>query len=618
MGSNSGPNWPLQANMTGSPMGTTGSMNLRLFSSVAAPVQSAGLVTARHPGADTQVVTSNHLGNGSNPMQQPTGNIYSTATETQAINHASSVQQRMFGLVNEAGTNLSNVPAGLVAPGQSFTFQRARFAVSGSELGQVLAQHEAGRANMMSSMLNRPGLNPIYRPDFYGTSMGAPGLQSQINPQSSQPAGPLRFPLPAVAGGGGFVPNFASVIAQRLPKSSGQGSSYPQPPWDYQAVGNPALSQMYHAFTPGMWQQQQISFAHPMQNPVGSSSPKSPALTHQNQQRKLLKRGSGTASSSASSIVNEDDAGRKKRKKRDPNLPTPARFAWNFYFRDQYTKIRNSEPSEHTNVQKAFTDIGFDLGKKWKSLSKEEKEPYVKMAALDKERYEREMQSRFSSVGSVGSSNAAGVESASSANGDSSEEDEQEKVGIVFHEIEVEDTRPESEKISSPTEGELVADVLIVDDDEVFLKIIRHKLVVGQKNPPKIVTVTNASDAKRMIVEEHKKFGTVLLDKDLGEGKEDGISSLAIIRESGYQGVIVGVTGSTDDQTRSQFTSSGADETFIKGTSNFYDDLLALVKLHSTNAEEMEKEDLQHQQGERASAALKNSAQGTSAVNSTT
>ena len=81
----------------------------------------------------------------------------------------------------------------------------------------------------------------------------------------------------------------------------------------------------------------------------------------------------------------QDDSTKKKRRKRDPTLPKPARFAWNFYFRDQYTKIRNSEPSEHNNVQKAFTEIGYDLGKKWKSLSKEEKEPLKKLelAPLD-------------------------------------------------------------------------------------------------------------------------------------------------------------------------------------------------------------------------------------------
>jgi len=215
------------------------------------------------------------------------------------------------------------------------------------------------------------------------------------------------------------------------------------------------------------------------------------------------------------------------------------------------------------------------------------------MAAQDKERYEREMQSRFSSTPGAVASGAN-----SSGGGESSDEEEREKVGIVFHEIEVEDTRPDSEKVSSPMpmEGELVADVLVVDDDEVFLKIIRHKLVVGQKHPPRVVTVTSASDAKRMILDENKKFGTILLDKDLGEGKEDGISSLAVIRESGYQGVIVGVTGSTDDQTRSQFTESGANETFIKGTSNFYDDLLALVKLHSKSVERMENEEKQQQQ----------------------
>jgi CheY-like chemotaxis protein/type II secretory pathway pseudopilin PulG len=552
--------------------------------------------------------------------------------KSKVSNESIQQQQRMFGLVNEAGTNLSHVPTNLVAPGQSFTFQRARFAISGAELNQVLAQHaDAGHASsVMSSVLNRPGMNPVYRPDFFGPNILPNGGVSSLGstqgtattagaPSIGAPgAGPLRFPLPGV---GGYVPNFASVIAQRMPKASSVGSPYQQQSWGEFVSTPPGLlsHQLYQAYSPaaaaGMWPQQQQQQHFPQQDMYQyaymqqsqqqqqhqQQQQQQHLLQHQQQlqQRRGHKRAMGVVSSSTSvttTVLTDDDAMKKKRKKRDPTLPTPARFAWNFYFRDQYTKIRNSEPSEHTNVQKAFTDIGFDLGKKWKSLSKEEKEPYVKMAAQDKERYEREMQSRFSTTSKVG---GGATPSSSSAGGYSSDDDEEEKVGIVLHEIAVEDTRPESEKTSDPTEGELVADVLIVDDDEVFLKIIRHKLVFGQKNPPRIVTVTSASDAKRMLVDENKKFGTVLLDKDLGEGQEDGISSLAVIRESGYQGVIVGVTGSTDDQTRSQFTSSGANETFIKGASNFYEDLLSLVRLHSKNVERMEKEE----QGDSVAAA---------------
>ena len=505
-----------------------------------------------------------------------------------------SLQQRLFGLVNEANTNLTHVPTGgLVAPGQSFTFQHARYAISGSQLGQLLAQPNdaAARANLVSSMLNHPGLAPIYRPDFVGMSLagsspsagsgatGIPGVGSSATAGQGVPGQVLPYPLPlATANFVPQLPTYTSVIAQRLPKTGG--------------FANPSLgglSTLYPpatAFSPGVgWpavlaQGQLNMAAQAAANTVDSDS-------------KQASAGQKRASKRSASAGSEEDVGRKKRKKRDPTLPTPARFAWNFFFRDQYTKIRNSEPSEHSNVQKAFTDIGFDLGKKWKSLTKEEKAPYLKLAAQDKERYEREMQARFGSNAAAVAAAAASSAGASTSEESSEDEAEDEKVCLVVHEVEVEDQRPEEEKKSDPTEGELVADVLVVDDDEVFLKIIRHKLVVGQKNPLRVMTVTSASDAKRMLVDEHKKFGTVLLDKDLGEGKEDGISSLAVIREAGYQGVIVGVTGSTDDKTKSQFAESGADNTFIKGTSNFYDDLLALVKVHSKNAQQMEREESQ-------------------------
>lgn len=514
-------------------------------------------------------------------------------------NNPQSIQQRMFGMLNEAGTNVTHVPTTLAAPGQSFTFQHARFALSGAELSQMLAQQGSGRVNALSSVLNHPGLNPIYRPDFYGVQANGSSAVNGVHPHGVMASinNPTTLHFPISASSNGYVPNFTSITAQRLPKVANTG--FPS---------SAAASPMYAAYGTAntIWPQHFMGpsttrTSEPNHSGQGTSVPR--ASGQPQLQRKVSKR---------SASDEEEGMGRKKRKKRDPTLPTPARFAWNFYFRDQYTKIRNSEPSEHNNVQRAFTEIGLDLGKKWKSLTKEEKEPYVKMAALDKERYEREMQQRFSGGGMAPSatSSASGTGEVSS-DGEESEkvDEEEEKVGIVLHEIEVEDKRSDSEKaVSAPTEGQLVADVLIVDDDEVFLKIVRHKLVVGQKHPPRILTVTSASDAKRMIVDENKKFGTILLDKDFGEGNEDGISSLQVIREKGYQGVVVGVTGSADDETKSQFTESGANNTFVKGTSNFYDDLIALVKLHSKNVKDMEQSEENAQHSEVANATMTNPA----------
>src|SRR5688572_4917230 len=49
-----------------------------------------------------------------------------------------SFQDHLFGLVNEAGTNLSHVPTDFANTNHNFTFQRARFALSGPQLQQLL------------------------------------------------------------------------------------------------------------------------------------------------------------------------------------------------------------------------------------------------------------------------------------------------------------------------------------------------------------------------------------------------------------------------------------------------------------------------------------------------
>lgn len=473
----------------------------------------------------------------------------------------SGLRKQMFGVLNEAGTNVSHVPSGLGLQGQSYMYQHGRFAVSGSELVQLMARHAAGNSNALGAVFNQPGLNPIYRPDFAtsGLSTHPPSFSNLMLPSLlSAPNGMPSFPLPQQS----LVPTFASVVAQSLPRNSVSGMQF------------------------GLQMPLNMRPSAQVSSQLLNKAPDSGAA--------YATSGSSNVSQ-RSRLTYDDDVGKsRKRRKRDPNLPTPARFAWNFFFREQYTKIRNSEPSEHSNVQKAFTDIGLDLGKKWKSLSKDEKAPYIKMAEMDRERFDREMrQRRDGSAPSADAGEGSGEdeEDGPATVSDDTFEGDGEKVGIVFHEVEVEDQRDESDKANPPSDAEIVADVLVVDDDEVFLKIVRHRLIVGQKEPLKVMTVTSAEDAKRMILNENKKFGTILMDKNFGEGHDDGISSLQCIRESGYQGVIVGVTGSTDERTKKEFAASGANNTFVKGSSSFYDEVLTLVKLHSSHAELMEKED---------------------------
>ena len=322
----------------------------------------------------------------------------------------------------------------------------------------------------------------------------------------------------------------------------------------------------------------------------------------------------------------------RKRKKRDPDAPKPARFAWNFFFKERYTEIRNQAPEGHHNVQRAFTQIGYTLGQEWKNLSDEQRAPYMTMAAKDRQRYESELREyeaglaaarkkvvKDSSPADDGAPTGTAVSSAAAATpddsaahtrdigqgeaarGDESDDDGADldddedavgdKVDIVVHEVEVVDGRSDEEKnaTAGDIEGRVYADVLVVDDDDVFIKIIKHRLVLshmkshGRDAPPlRIVTVKDGESAVKLVADEGKKFDTVIMDKEMGEDHVDGASAVRMLRERGYGGYIVGV--SAKDANQESFRDSGADDFVYKGSKALYEDLHKLVDLHHQEA----------------------------------
>lgn len=506
----------------------------------------------------------------------------------------------LFTTLNQTGINVSNVPAGF--NGQDVTFQRARFAFS---VPETLLQRPPQA--VIDSVLNHPQVHPVYRPHLNLT--GAGGAHHNL--------------------GGGFMPlhsnmpgtTYSSVFAQGYPRTfhfanpmmpgmpyPGRFPAYSMPPPTMQSPGNLVMAQVHG----GMQALPHMGLNPPI--PLQSHVMQVPALSKRRFSHAPLTSSGAAAvendSTAAAAAATSSSGARRKRRKRDPALPKPARFAWNFYFQEQYGKIRKSD-SELNNVQKAFTEIGLDLGKKWKLLSLHEKEPYLKLAAADRQRYEQEYKSRLQNGGASQPAgrvtrqdyvraSAEDVEEEvddnavlpSSAEGEFEEIDPDGRVGIVLHHVQVEDSRTEAEKVSNDSpSGELLADVLIVDDDTVFLKILTHKLVLGRP-PLKVVTVTDAEDARRMIVEEKKQFGVMLIDMDFGEGYMDGISSLKLIRESGYRGAVAGVTGSKDKETLTEFKEQGANDSFSKDSTDFYDSILRFVTLHSENVQEMESREL--------------------------
>ena len=77
--------------------------------------------------------------------------------------------------------------------------------------------------------------------------------------------------------------------------------------------------------------------------------------------------------------------GKKKTKKqKDPNKPKGFKSAYNFCMADARPIVKAANPD-------SFREFPKKLGEYWQALSKEERMPYEKMAAADKERYDREM-----------------------------------------------------------------------------------------------------------------------------------------------------------------------------------------------------------------------------------
>lgn len=326
----------------------------------------------------------------------------------------------------------------------------------------------------------------------------------------------------------------------------------------------------------------------------------------------------------------------RKRRQRDPLAPKPARYAWNFFFKEHYKKIRNKNyGGEHFDVQKAFTDIGHSLGDKWKALTAEEKEPYIKMAQDDKKRFEREMKEYTSARSGDRGSDDDEDDDASNADEDSrspdsaeeatagvktdadskdmenprpskksrrsnkaAEEDEDNeealatdpstsdlvKAALLEGSAEVDGLkiniiRPgESAPTPPPNMTEMTADVLVTDDDETFIVMMSatlRKLHVkeGYQNL-NIHVAHNGEEALKKIVDEKQRFAVVTMDKYMGE--MDGVETVKKMREAGYDGCVVGVTGD-ESGIGSEFEKVGADTTLYKNQSGLFSQVHSII-----------------------------------------
>ncbi|KAI9486595.1 MAG: high mobility group box domain-containing protein [Benjaminiella poitrasii] len=75
---------------------------------------------------------------------------------------------------------------------------------------------------------------------------------------------------------------------------------------------------------------------------------------------------------------------KKRRGKKDPSAPKRGLSAYMFFSQENRAKVKEENP------EATFGQLGKLLGEKWKSMSDDEKKPYVEKAEKDKQRYENE------------------------------------------------------------------------------------------------------------------------------------------------------------------------------------------------------------------------------------
>lgn len=81
----------------------------------------------------------------------------------------------------------------------------------------------------------------------------------------------------------------------------------------------------------------------------------------------------------------EQAAGTEGKKKRDPNMPKAVTNAYMVFCKSRRDELRRQYP------ELPFGKVGAKLGEIWRGMSVEQRKPYEDRAALDRERYRREM-----------------------------------------------------------------------------------------------------------------------------------------------------------------------------------------------------------------------------------
>ena len=251
------------------------------------------------------------------------------------------------------------------------------------------------------------------------------------------------------------------------------------------------------------------------------------------------------------------------------------------------------------DVQEAFTKVGLRLGNKWKNLSVEERKPYVEMAAKDRQRYEREMELfnkglDFRAILKDTDEKRAKTEGDKKENEKKTEGEDEKPNGDAKPDTKENGEKTEEEEAAdtktTPLENgdaidpnvthQVTADILVTDDDDTFIVMMEatlkrlHKDLNGKVNL-NIHKAKSGTEALAKVVEEQQKYLVVTMDKEMGPDSPDGYQTVKKMRESGYNGFVLGLSG--DPNCEKTFETNGADATLTKGSSKLYSQIYGYV-----------------------------------------
>jgi len=159
-------------------------------------------------------------------------------------------------------------------------------------------------------------------------------------------------------------------------------------------------------------------------------------------------------------------------------------------------------------------------------------------------------------------------------------------------------TEPKHEKVNADNidlacEAKDLYDILIVDDDDIIrLALTRSLKKLAQKKHNRNLRILEArtgEHALQLILEEGKSFGLITMDQDMEQHGYTGSETIKILRDGGYQGLIIGLTGCEAANETQQMIQAGAQQVLVKGPRVFSSVIAAFTKLFSDDEEETEE-----------------------------